>query len=274
MELRIEVERLVEHPQTRGRFREMIRDWSTAITDKLHADRDQLRKRVEQFGLTNAADGDEASPLRFPLPVGIQKPSLQERYVALAMIHDALNEPDHQLNPWQDIQGDSTVDPFAFVVRFKLDHSVPQFQEVFPESAEPLLRIALEDVKNDLKEMFPASDERRENPVDLAGAESGVKSVRQQGNDPLSALLDELTSNQVKIVRFLWSHLHSVDWRSLPNDAFRDGEGRQDEAVKRALERLQGRLNELYERFHVELEINAETRRVRLEKPPQTNADK
>ena len=214
MELRIEVERLVEQPQTGERFREMIRDWSKAVTGKLHADLDEFRKRVERLGVTSAADGEEASPLRFPLPVGIQKPSLQEQYVALAMIHDALNEPAHQLNPWQDIQDDSTVDPFAFVVRFKLDHNVPQFEEVFPESAEPLLRIALEAVKNDLKEMFPASDERREDPVDLAGAESGVKTLREQaGEDGPSGISGfqwkgkrraGLPAKPLRLLRYLW----------------------------------------------------------------------
>ncbi len=94
-----------------------------------------------------------------------------------------------------------------------------------------------------------------------------------QHNRP-DELLSFLTPSQVKIVRFLWSQPHGVDWDSLPNDAFRDGENRDDAAVKRALERLQSRLNELYEQFQAELQIIAESRRVKLDKPSRRIADK
>lgn len=101
-----------------------------------------------------------------------------------------------------------------------------------------------------------------------------AETLREQSNTPPAALLDELTPNQVKIVRYLWPMLHGVDWDSLPDDAFRGGENRDDVAVKRQLERIQKRLNELYERFHVALEIKAEARRVKLEKISRTSENK
>lgn len=95
-----------------------------------------------------------------------------------------------------------------------------------------------------------------------------------QANEPPNELLDELTGQQVKLLNFLWKEPHGVSWNSLPRDAFQDEDDRSDAAVKRALERLQKRLNEFYERFQIGIEINADTRRVKLEKPTRTNADK
>ena len=97
----------------------------------------------------------------------------------------------------------------------------------------------------------------------------------QIANDEVPAeLLDELTGQQVKLLTYLWTTSHGVSWDNLPLDAFRGEDNRSDDAVKRALERLQQRLNEFYERFQVGIEINAETRRVKLEKPQRTNANK
>lgn len=93
-------------------------------------------------------------------------------------------------------------------------------------------------------------------------------------NEPPNELLDELTGQQVKLLKFLWTQPHGVSWDSLPRDAFRGEDDRLDDAVKRALERLQQRLNEFYERFQIGIKINADTRRVKLEKPQPTNADK
>ena len=100
-----------------------------------------------------------------------------------------------------------------------------------------------------------------------------VQTNQQQANELLNELLDQLTDNQMKLLKFLWSQPHGVDWDSLPDDAFR-GEGkRSDHAVKRALERLQKRLSELYERFQVSLEIKPTVRRVKLDKASRTGSD-
>lgn len=97
---------------------------------------------------------------------------------------------------------------------------------------------------------------------------------QQKVNEPPNELLDALTGQQVKLLTFLWTMPHGVSWDILPREAFRAEDNRQDGSVKRALERLQKKLNEFYERFHVGIEINAETRRVKLEKPSQTTPDK
>ena len=97
---------------------------------------------------------------------------------------------------------------------------------------------------------------------------------QQPVNEPPNELLDELTGQQVKLLKFLWTEPHGVDWDSLPRDAFRGEDNREDSTVKRALERLQERLNEFYERFHIGIKINAETRRVKLDNPSRTNSDK
>ena len=93
-------------------------------------------------------------------------------------------------------------------------------------------------------------------------------------SEPPPELLDQVTGQQAKLVKYLWSMSHSVDWNSLPCDAFRHEHNRQDGAVKKALERLQERLNEHYERFQVRIEITAETRRVKLVRDSPTSPDK
>ena len=81
----------------------------------------------------------------------------------------------------------------------------------------------------------------------------------------LQILLDELTHKQSMIVEFLWKKPSSVAWESLPEDAFRAGGERTDEAVKRVLTRLRKRLDDLYGGKHwFRLEIDWPRRRVRL----------
>ena len=54
-------------------------------------------------------------------------------------------------------------------------------------------------------------------------------------NEPPNELLDALTPHQVKLLKFLWTQPHGVSWDSLPRDAFRAEDNRQDATVKRAL---------------------------------------
>ena len=94
-----------------------------------------------------------------------------------------------------------------------------------------------------------------------------AKSVPPQ--EPAEELLDLITSvNRQKLLRFLLEQKHSVDWYSLPDDAFQAGSDRTDEAVKKALERLHNELLTHYSRFRYRLEIKASIRRVRILKDP------
>lgn len=53
----------------------------------------------------------------------------------------------------------------------------------------------------------------------------------------LSAVCEDLTPNQERLVRFLWSG-KAVNWDDLPHNCFRDGARVSDETIKKALSRL------------------------------------
>ena len=110
-------------------------------------------------------------------------------------------------------------------------------------------------------------------PSPLAPPTAKAPVHQEPVNEPPNELLDALTPNQVKLLKFLWSQPHSVVWDSLPNDAFRDEGNRCDSAVKRALEHLQQRLNALYDRFGLVLENKPTNRRVKLIKDSRTSSD-
>ena len=82
--------------------------------------------------------------------------------------------------------------------------------------------------------------------------------------DSFSDLLE--TGQQQKLFRFLSERNHSVCWSSLPEDAFRS-ETPTDDAIEKALKRLQARLTELHELYQFELEVTRSTRRTRLIQP-------
>lgn len=98
--------------------------------------------------------------------------------------------------------------------------------------------------------------------------------IREQANgigpvEPEEELVDLITSvSRQKLLRFLLRQNHSVDWDSLPDEAFQAGPDRTDDAVKKALERLHDELLIHYFRFRYRLEIQRSNRRVRILKDP------
>lgn len=87
---------------------------------------------------------------------------------------------------------------------------------------------------------------------------------------PLLDLLSiwESRQNQPRrIVECLWGFKRWVSWDSLPQEAFRGSGPPTDEAILKALKRIQTDLGQVVDRFRVDLEILESERRVRLVKP-------
>lgn len=80
----------------------------------------------------------------------------------------------------------------------------------------------------------------------------------------LQKLLDDLTGNHPVIVEFLWYKPSTVDFDSLPAGAFRAGRERTDAAVKKLLTRLGKKLETVYDKHRVRLEVKWQRRRVQL----------
>ncbi len=137
MELRVEVAKLVGLPKNRERFLDMIREWK----------RPEIQRRAVR-------DADSASPpaprIRCPLPMGDKNLSLPEKYVALAMIHDALLEPSGRITP-RVASADALADPYD-AMAFIAFRDEDALLEMLPDNSEALLRAVLEIIQSDLSE--------------------------------------------------------------------------------------------------------------------------
>lgn len=252
-EVRVEVETLISNSECRKRFQEMIRAWSKAS---------QTFMKWPEISWINDTDHPlrcyvppklaiEAPPQRFPLPVEDKALSLQEKYVALAMIHDALIEPAARSVPW-----DNEFDPYQFFVDlYLLDRNGETLRETLPDSDEPLLRKVLEDVKHDLQRVLSV---RLGDPQDAE-------------MDELDRYVEPLTSDQERIVRFLWTRKHATKFTTLKEQCW--DKDVQTTTVSRTLERIGKRWTEegIYD---VSLNISKSKESVKLVKPDKSTDKK
>lgn len=88
--------------------------------------------------------------------------------------------------------------------------------------------------------------------------------VSAETTEPLANVLEQMTPQQGKLLQFLWNCKHAALWDSLPTTAFANGVLPSDDAIEKALKRLQDRLNGLYAELKLTLEISRAKRSVKL----------
>jgi len=87
----------------------------------------------------------------------------------------------------------------------------------------------------------------------------------ERGDDLLDRLADILTLQGLRIVQYLWNRKHSTGYETLKETCWKNEP--TDEAIQKALKRVQGKLNE-DPSLGVTIEIHHAKRRVKLDHPP------
>jgi len=111
--------------------------------------------------------------------------------------------------------------------------------------------------------------ERLLKPEVQGGLEEGTasagttKDAPEAEQSPLDEILDKLSPDQRRIVRYLWARKHAVNWATLAEEC---GLSPDDAAIRKALQRLAERLeNEKVPGLY--LDNSCGTKRVKLVRP-------